>query len=133
MSMVVIISMVLCVILPTSWMPHAHILLVPTPCLTQLKITIDLLHMHIVFTKYHKGVPPCLLYKGPMAICFISTIGHPYQEDKENRYFDSSYDALRNSTPVILIRDLRIFVHAETFTMCHFCVHGFSWRPNVLL
>ena len=63
--------------------------------------------------------------------CLMSIIGHPYWEDKENRYMDSSYNALSNSTTVILIRDLRISVHADT--MCHFCVHGFSWQPNVLL
>ena len=84
--------------------------------LLNLKITMDLLRMHIVFTKYHKGVPPCLLYKGPGD--FSQLFGHPCREDKENRLWTPLINALSNSTTIFLMRDLRISVQAETFTMC---------------
>jgi len=52
-----------------------------------------------VSTKCHKGVPLCLLYKGPrrfIAIDFSFLIssqlyGHPYREDKDNRYMTFVY------------------------------------------
>ena len=133
MSMVVIINMVLCAILPISWMPHAHILLVPTTLSYSAKdYHRPSSYAYCFYQVSQRGtsMPPVQRTYGD---CFISTIGHPYWEDKENKYMDSSYNALSNSTTVILIRDLMIFVHTEMFTMCHFCVHGFSSWPNVLL
>ena len=56
-------------------MPHAHMPLAPTPRLT---LIITTAHMHIVLTKYRKGVPPCLLYKVPrrqIALDFSRLIG----------------------------------------------------------
>jgi len=63
------------------------------------RISMDQVKYTSVSTKCRKGVPPCLLYKGPrrfIAIDFSSLIssqlfGHPYREDKDNRYMTFVY------------------------------------------
>ena len=109
MSTVVIINMVLCAILSIIWMPHTHILLVPTTLSYSAKdYHRPSSYAYCFYQVSQRGtsMPPVQRTYGD---CFISTIGHPYREDKENRFMDSSYNALSNSTTIILMRDFEDF------------------------
>src|SRR4051794_34922033 len=88
-----------------------------------------------VSTKWHKGVPPCRLYKGlrrKIALDFSRLIilnldihtWTTWKTDNGLLFYALSIQQKKYSH-----KRLRISVQTEISTM----IHGFGWRPNVLI
>ena len=103
MSTVVIIRMGLCIELPTSWMPHAHILLAPTTLYYSAKdYQRPSLYAYCFYQVSQRGtsMPPVQRSKEIFLNFWTSIPGRQGKQTDGLLFF-----ALSNSTTIILIRD----------------------------